>query len=471
MHLPHALPDELIFSRMIRYCSVNAVPIPEFLKSVYGDHRASINPILTAGLTAISNSFREDKNNLVKEQTLAPLFMHYYPQYKAKLSEAISSTDNYSAIRLSQLSCVREHAQLTLKMCPVCVQEDIRQFGVAYWHRVHQIPAIESCCEHQQQLVHVRLPKRLKLAVGYPSFFETESQESISDESFHLAQFSRQVLREQSKNISTFRIDSYSDKLSNLGYVTKSGRIRRVKLLSDFYTFTSQLHYPSSNVLPSSESDFKYITNLLYNQYSQHIFKYLIFEFWLSKQKRRTRKTPKIRSEVGVYSTCSIEKECLSLLKEGVSISSISKKTGKSRTYITSVAYTAGMDHLFEPSKLKSFVREKIISLAWKGFHRSEIARRFSVSTGSVEMLISTVSGLVEWRKLCKHESKRRRYKCHILKYLQSYPFGIRKDIKRDCNAAFYWLYIHEPEWLESVLPNPAHPHVNPRSHKNQNEI
>ncbi|WP_336511217.1 TniQ family protein, partial [Vibrio anguillarum] len=76
---------------------------------------------------------------------------------------------------------MREHAQLTLKMCPVCVQEDIRQFGVAYWHRVHQIPAIESCCEHQQQLVDVRLPKRLKLAVGYPSSFETKSQES-SDE-------------------------------------------------------------------------------------------------------------------------------------------------------------------------------------------------------------------------------------------------------------------------------------------------
>ncbi|WP_327790954.1 TniQ family protein, partial [Vibrio anguillarum] len=166
--------------------------------------------------------------------------MHYYPQYKAKLSEAISSTDNYTAIRLSQLSCVREHAQLTLKMCPVCVQEDIRQFGVAYWHRVHQIPAIESCCEHQQQLVDVRLPKRLKLAVGYPSSFETKSQES-SDESFHLAQFSRQVLRQQSKNISIFRADSYSDKLSNLGYVTKSGRIRRVKLLYDFYKFVNQL--------------------------------------------------------------------------------------------------------------------------------------------------------------------------------------------------------------------------------------
>ncbi|MBY8219774.1 TnsD family Tn7-like transposition protein [Vibrio cidicii] len=461
MRLPDALPDELLFSRMIRYCSVGAVPIPEFLKSVYGDYRASINPILTAGLSSLSSLYRESKNDLLMEQTLAPLFMHYYPQYKAKLSEAISSTDNYTAIRLSQLSCVREHTQLTLKICPVCVQEDIRQFGVAYWHRAHQIPAIESCSDHQQQLVHVRLPKRLKLAVGYPSSFEAEYQES-SDESFHLAQFSRQVLREQSNNISTFRPDSYSDKLSDIGYVTKNGRIRRVKLLSDFYTFTSQLHYPSSNVLPSSESDFKYITNLLYNQYSQHIFKYLIFEYWLSKQ-RRIRKTPEIIGEYSADSPPNVEQECLVFLKQGLSISSISKQTGKSRTYIKSVAYAFGMEGLFDPTKLKSSVRECVIALARKGFHRSEIARRLSVSTGSVEMLISAVKGLVEWRKQCKHESKRRHYKCQILRYRYNNPLSIRKEIKRDCNAAFYWLYHHEPEWLESVLPKPSRPHQHPR--------
>ncbi|EJM0974759.1 hypothetical protein NNU14_003929, partial [Enterobacter hormaechei] len=256
--------------------------------------------------------------------------------------------------------------------------------------------------------------------------------------------------------------DSYSDKLSNLGYVTKSGRIRRVKLLSHFYSFTSQLHYPSSNVLPSSESDFKYITNLLYNQYSQHIFKYLIFEYWLSKQ-RRIRKTPEIITEHSADSTHNLEQECLVLLKQGLSISSISKQTGKSRTYIKSVAYAFGMEDLFDPTKLKSSVRERVIALARKGFHRSEIARRLSVSTGSVEMLISSVNGLVEWRKQCKHESKRRRYKCQILRYRYNNPLRIRKEIKRDCNAAFYWLYHHEPKWLESVLPKPSRPHLHPR--------
>lgn len=461
MRLPDALPDELLFSRMIRYCSIAGISISEFLEYVYGDHRASINPILTSGLSSLSSIYSESKNDLLMEQTLAPLFMHFYPHYKLKLEEALASTDNYTAIRLSQLSCVREHAQLTLKMCPVCVQEDIRQFGVAYWHRVHQIPAIESCCDHQQQLVHVRLPKRLKLAVGYPSLFETESQES-SDESFHLAQFSRRVLREQSNNISIFKADSYSDKLSSLGYITKNGRIRRVKLLSDFYAFTSQLSYPSSNFLPSSESDFKYITNLLYNQYSQHIFKYLLFEYWLSKQ-RRPKKTPEITTVHSVDCTSNVEQECLSLLKQGLSISSISKQIGKSRTYVKSVAYAFGMEGLFAPTKLKSSVREHVIDLAWRGFHRSEIARRLSVSTGSVEMLISSVNGLVEWRKQCKHESKRRRYKCQILRYRHNNPLRIRKEIKRDCNAAFYWLYHHELEWLEFVLPKPSRPHRHPR--------
>ena len=461
MRLPDALPDELLFSRLIRYCCLFAVPIPELLNSVYGDHRASINPILTAGLGSLSSLFRESKDDLLRDQTLAPLFMHFYPHYKAKLETALASTDNYTAIRLSQLSCVREHTELTLKMCPVCVQEDIRQFGVAYWHRVHQIPAIESCCEHQQQLVHISLPKRLKLVVGLPSYFQSERHES-SDESFLLAGYAKQVLSEQSKQLSFYRLADYKDKLADLGYVTKSGRIRRVKLLSDFYQFTSQLRYPSANFLPSSDTDYKYITNLMYDQYSQHIFKYLVFGFWLS-QEIRIRKTPSTISKHVLDRTNHVEQECLSLLKQGLSISAISKRTGKSRTYVKSVAYAFGMEDLFDPTKLKSSVRERVIVLAWRGFHRSEIARRLSVSTGSVEMLISSVTGLVEWRKRCKHESKRRRYKCLILRYRHNNPLRIRKEIKQDCNAAFYWLYHHEPEWLESVLPKPSSPHQHPR--------
>ncbi|MBF4438509.1 transposase, partial [Vibrio anguillarum] len=98
--------------------------------------------------------------------------------------------------------------------------------------------------------------------------------------------------------------------------------------------------------------------------------KYLIFEYWLSKQ-LRIRKTPEINSEHSADSTHNLEQECLVLLKQGLSISAISKRTGKSRTYVKSVAYAFGMEDLFDPTKLKSSVRERVIALAWRGFHRS----------------------------------------------------------------------------------------------------
>lgn len=49
MRLPDALPDELLFSRMIRYCSVGAVPIPEFLKA----YTETIEQVLTRYLLLV----------------------------------------------------------------------------------------------------------------------------------------------------------------------------------------------------------------------------------------------------------------------------------------------------------------------------------------------------------------------------------------------------------------------------------
>ena len=464
MRLPVAFPDELLFSRMIRYRYLYAIPNTQLLQNIYNDPRASVNPILTAGLESISSQLNEAKDTLIREQTLAPLFMHYYPQYRARFESALASTDNFTATRLSQLSCVREHTGLTLKTCPICAKEDIRQFGVAYWHRTHQIPAIESCYQHQFKLIHVCLPKRLKLAVGLPAYLESEYQESTS-ESYLLARFAKQVLFEQSKYISSFKIVNYKEKLEHLGYMTKCGRIRRVKLLADFYQFTSLLQYPSAKFLPSSDTDYKYITNLIYGHYSQHIFKYLAVEYWLSK-KLKSKKPPKADYVCSAKSTANLRSECLAQLKKGLSISAVSKNIGKSRTYVRSIAYSSGIEALLDPNKLRPSVRANVIHLASKGFHRAEIARRELLSTGSVEMLISSVSGLVEWRKRCRYESKRRRYKFQIIKYRQDNRTKIRKDIKRDCNAAYHWLYLHEPEWLESVLPKPTHPYPNPRGNK-----
>ena len=462
--LPLAFPDELLFSRLVRYCTLHAIPVSQLLNKIYGDSRASINPILTAGLDCISSIFAEDKEIMLREQTLAPLFMHYYPHYSKKLKAALSSRDNYAAIRVSQLSCVKAYSKLTIKMCPLCAKQDIRHHGVAYWHRGHQIPAIESCSEHQLQLVHISLPQRFKLAVGLPSVSESEHQPS-SDVSYSLAKYAKQVLVNQSKHASELNSAFYRNSLAKLGYITQKDRIRRVKLLSDFFEFADNAQEPFNSALPTSASDFKYITNLVYDKHSQHIFKHLAFEYWLIN-KQEGRKSTVTKKPITATPSKQLEAECYSLLKKGLGISDVSRKIGKSRTFVKRFAYAYGFEDLLLPRKLNPSVRSYIIFLAWKGFHRFEIARRLSVSTGSVEMLISSVDGLVEWRKQCKYESTRRRHKCCLIRYRKHFPQRLRKDIKRDCGAAFYWLYLHEPDWLESMLPVASLPTLHQRAKK-----
>jgi len=41
--------------------------------------------------------------------------------------------------------------------CPYCVEEDRKQFGECYWHRVHQIPGVEVCPFHNIDLQNCRM--------------------------------------------------------------------------------------------------------------------------------------------------------------------------------------------------------------------------------------------------------------------------------------------------------------------------
>ncbi len=91
--------------------------------------------------------------------------------------------------------------------------------------------------------------------------------------------------------------------------------------------------------------------------------------------------------------------------------------------------------------------------LAQKGFHRKEIARRWGVSVGSVETLISSVPGLVNYRKAARIESKCRRHKIRIIRWLSEHPQAIRQQCRKECGAAFFWLYRHKPTWIENILP------------------
>lgn len=86
MHLPDALPDETLFSRVVRYLSLSGTLKEQCLKDLVGNRRAVIHPYLTADLTAISAFTSESAVELCRKQTLRPWFAHYLPRYQRNRS-------------------------------------------------------------------------------------------------------------------------------------------------------------------------------------------------------------------------------------------------------------------------------------------------------------------------------------------------------------------------------------------------
>ncbi|MFZ3422740.1 TnsD family Tn7-like transposition protein [Vibrio harveyi] len=449
MQLPNALPDESLHSRICRYLSVCEHSTELALELLLGDKRATVHPYLTSNLHFLAQSTDESSKTLLSSQTLRPLFSYYLPQYRNTIEDVAASTNE--VIRASQLSTFRGKDTLSIKYCPVCAKNDLHEYGVAYWHLNHQIPGVGACSTHKTWLIHQELPGRSHVCCHF-----LPSQNTIpmhcTDVAADFASFATQrvlVLQTRSQDDSQLRKD-YKNQLGLSGFLTATGRVRRKSILEGLYELSEGLFLSPTLLSVRSNSDFSFVSTLLSGQYPQHPFKHLLFEFFLSRC--RSFKGVKGKS-LSPRTAINREKQCCDLLKSGLSMAAVSREVGKSRCYVKSVALKNDIPVNLKPRKITESIKALVVQLALKGFHRDVIAKKHHISSGSVEQIISTTTGLVERRKQCKVESLRRKYRCQIVRFINVNPNVSRQEIKRAHEAAYYWLYNHEYTWFETVLP------------------
>jgi hypothetical protein len=429
---------------------------------MFGSRKACIHPYLTKNLCKISELGRESPEMLLFNQTLAPLFMYFIPKYKSKIRSGLLSNNCDVAIRACQLLSFKQREPLSIKYCGVCASEDIKQFGLSYWHRSHQIPGIETCSVHNVWLEHILLIKRDRI-ISYLFPIATKNINICNSISREFSEYASKFINDISNDSSCYKFFYYHNKLKENGYITKNQRVRRKKITEDFYEFTQKLSYPQQNLLPKSKTDYSYLSYLLSGHSVQHPFKHLIFGFWLSKLVTINHFIPNSVTRNITTEEYHIDNSCLNMLRDNQSIGEVSRVTGKSYCYIKALALRNSIQLNLKPKLLTDLLIRQILELARKGFHRNAIAIRHSISIGSVEQLISSVPGLVESRAKGRAESKRRRCKIEIIRYTQNNPSAFIKDIKSNCNAAYYWLSFHEKNWLTSKMPKPLKPVVKPR--------
>lgn len=456
MQLPNALFGESLHSRICRGLSCSGYAKQQYLEFLFGTVRASIHPYLALGVKDIALATGEDAAMLLKYQTLNPLFAFLLPNHSRKI--LCTSTSSVEMFRACQLLAFREKEAPCAKFCPLCAQEDLREYGVSYWHLVHQISGVEACSKHGVWLHHRQLPSREHVEHSFLPTIEKnfDSPHLAADFSLFCEKFLAQT-----QDSLLMRTD-YKISLNELGFVTKKGQIRRQNLCRSLYQFCLDILPESSIWWPHSERDYSYWVNVVHSNYNQPPFKHLLLRFYISLQVRAKKSI----IELPVASRPSkhtVEQQCVELLGKGFSMAATSKAIGKSRCYVKSVAFRHDIPVKIKPKILTSEVKREIILLARKGFHRHIIAQRLRLSTGSVEMIISSEKGLVEWRKICKYQSTCRRYKREIVRFVTAHPEATKQELKQTCEAAFFWLYNHEKDWLNIASPKPTSTYPSPK--------
>lgn len=461
--LPKAFPDELLISRLIRFVTLFGWSGLDEIYGLLGSYKRSIHPTMTGSLKIIISQDVDIYDVVLMQQTLAPLFMYCLPNHREVIYNSLTSGDNSRALRGCQFPSFGAESSLILKNCPKCAEEDIRAYGMSYWHRMHQIPGVSVCAIHRNVLTKNICSQRQRLVAGFlPKPFITCEQ--ASEEDFRLALFSNDFLQMLSNNkINYPAVMLYRKKLHLEGFITNHGRLRHRKLMNSFYDFIWQSNYNNNSYTPLYKNDYGYLYHLLNSEFSTHPGRHLLFAYWLFQSISDIQYC--IQAELGKYSKFKKTNEDIvnseidfsQIITKNISMNKMSKICGRSRCFIKRNASINGIKLETSPRKITEELRKKIEFLAALGFHRKVIAERCQISVGSVENIISSCSGLVMRRKLCHYQSFLRRSKCKILKCRRLYPELTRTGIMRKYSADFYWLYNHEKTLLYSILP-PALP-------------
>lgn len=154
--IPPLLPDELLYSlpgRILKsYPSINATGV----RMLFGGQfpTSKMFPCRLASIAkALTYKSAPAAEELARRHTFYPFLAPFISRASADilLQSHLSETPTW---RVSRTECFRRSkAAATLRGCRQCMAEDIRLLGTAYWHRLHQIPALRICHKHQTPLV------------------------------------------------------------------------------------------------------------------------------------------------------------------------------------------------------------------------------------------------------------------------------------------------------------------------------
>lgn len=152
---PHPYYDEILYSVIARYhlLSGNAL-FRQTADELLGNGSAYSNIVLPANMMTLSMQtadFGISYEDLLLKHTMFPFLTAFFrkkdiDKIRAAMEEG---RPDYSGLGAIDAANRRQR----LMFCPICIAEELREKGEAYWHRLHQTPGVLVCHTHQVALL------------------------------------------------------------------------------------------------------------------------------------------------------------------------------------------------------------------------------------------------------------------------------------------------------------------------------
>lgn len=112
-------------------------------------------PPFNAKVSALLNLLEIEYADALMRLTTFPLYVAFRGDEERLVVQPLNTfpVDAYSAVlRLGRVNRLCMGMGRTARYCPICLAEDQRRYGETFWHRVHQLPIVFTCPEHDVPL-------------------------------------------------------------------------------------------------------------------------------------------------------------------------------------------------------------------------------------------------------------------------------------------------------------------------------
>lgn len=251
---PILYDDEILYSVIARYHAYSSnIDYKDTIQELF----SSVNLVSTiefqSRLKSLQNNLPANlgitDSLLIHNHTLYPFYAPFLPRLrKRQIEQKMKNTDGKgikSQIGFVAGSICKKEG---LTYCPMCIDEDIKEHGEAYFHRVHQAEGVMVCPEHNCMLktypVSISNVSRLKFIMLEPSIVKDYGLEFIGNPKLNklkdVAVGVKYLLNTSLDNYDQKKIHKkYKQLLNEKGFTTTGGHIKQKELYEAFKAFYS----------------------------------------------------------------------------------------------------------------------------------------------------------------------------------------------------------------------------------------